>query len=233
EIIVSGPVEEKAVLMAVHSEMKDFLMKGNEKVQNQRRPSRPRLLPDVVNEVPEGEEEKVFYAPESTGMAVIGTALPGFENDPALPYLVSYSLRRPLASVLAKLREKHGSQSVLGSGFKAYQGYALGYAFLYLKTDSELIDECSKLLFEACTESRSDLLDPAKFESIRNSAAEASALYSRSSEDFVRRAADTALFTTNDFGDLAEAVRNTQLSSVSNCLKRAGALRKVIVKPAE
>ena len=233
EIIVSGPVEEKAVLMAVHSEMKDFLMKGNEKVQNQRRPSRPRLLPDVVNEVPEGEEEKVFYAPESTGMAVIGTALPGFENDPALPYLVSYSLRRPLVSVLAKLREKYGSQSVLGSGFKAYQGYALGYAFLYLKTDSELIDECSKLLFDACAESRSDLLDPAKFESIRNSAAEASALYSRSSDDFVRRAADTALFTTNDFGDLAEAVRNTQLSSVSNCLKRAGALRKVIVKPAE
>lgn len=233
EIIVSGPVEEKAVLMAVHSEMKDFLMKGNEKVQNQRRPSRPRLLPDVVNEVPEGEEEKVFFAPESTGMAIIGTALPGFENDPAMPYLVSYSLRRPLASVLARLREKYGSQSVLGSGFKAYQGYALGYAFVYLKTGADIIDDCSKQLYDACKESREELLIPEKFESVKNSAAEASALYSRSSEDFIRRASVEALFATNDFGDMAEAVRAAQLSGVSNSLKRIGPVRKIVVKPAE
>ncbi len=233
EIIVSGPCEEKAVLMTIHSEMKDFLTKGNARIKNLRRGERPRLLPDCVNEIETKETEKTFYAPEGTGMAVIGTVLPGFEKDPVMPYLISYALRRPLSSVLPRLREKYGNQAVLGSGFKAYQGYALGYAFVYLKTKADLIDECSQMLFDACAESRSNLLDPEKFGSFLNAAADSSALYSRSSEDFVRRAAVTALFTTNDFGDLAESIRAAQLPGVSNSLSRVGDLRKVIVKPAE
>ena len=134
---------------------------------------------------------------------------------------------------MARLREKYGSQSVLGSGFKAYQGYALGYAFVYLKTGADIIDDCSKQLYDACKESREELLIPEKFESVKNSAAEASALYSRSSEDFIRRASVEALFATNDFGDMAEAVRAAQLSGVSNSLKRIGPVRKIVVKPAE
>ncbi len=150
-----------------------------------------------------------------------------------MPYLISYALRRPLSSVLPRLREKYGSQAVLGSGFKAYQGYALGYAFVYLKTKADIIDECSRTLFDACAESRSNLLNPEKFGSFLNAAADSSALYSRSSEDFVRRAAVTALFTTNAFVDLADSIRAAQLPGVSNNLSRVGELGKVIVKPAE
>ena len=233
EIIISGPCDEKTVTMTILGEMKDFLYKRNEKAKNERRPSRPRLLPDRVNEVPESEEEKVFYAPESTGMAVVGTVLPGFESEPALSYVLSYSLNRPLSSVAAKLREKYGSQSVLGSGSKTYRGYALGYALVYLKTRPDMVEECADMLYEACKESREELLAPEKFAGSINSAAAGSALYSRSSEDFVRRAAVEALFSTNDFGDLSESVRACQISSVSNCLKRVGGLHKVTVKPAE
>ena len=232
EIILSGPVDDKAAMLTILSEMREFLAKGNKRSQNGRNGTRPRLLPltDPSKEA-KRETEKDFVSPDPNAMIVYGRELPGYEADPALPYLVCYSMRRALDASVAGLIEKHGRRAVLDSGFSAYPGYGTGYAYLWLKVKPELLDESDKTLAERCGVIDGELLGSASFEKLRSDAASSSALYGRASEEFMKRALRRALFSTNEWGELGEQISSCSLASVSNALLRCGAPVKVIVRP--
>lgn len=231
-IVISGPVNEKEAALTVLRECKEFFGKERALAQNERADSKPRIKAEVPSfgEL-RPEREKRFTAPEQEAMAVLGSALPGGEEDEALPCLFSWSMEKAFRRCLFKLKEKYGENAVGRNGFAFYPGYGAGYWYAWFRIKPKLAEEALEEAAKVFEETQAELGDPEGFAKLKASASQAAALYARRSPDFMKRAYRRTLYSTNDWPDIIRAAENLGFESASNYVKRVQAPSKVLVMP--
>ena len=106
--------------LAILRESKEFFSKERGSSQKERWSAKPRLRSSAKPlEELKPEKEKSFTAPEKYAMGVAGNLLPGYEEDPALPYFISYVMEKTFRRGVHEMKEKYGENAVRESGFSA------------------------------------------------------------------------------------------------------------------
>lgn len=231
-IVISGPVNEKETALAILRESKEFFSKERGSSQKERWSAKPRLRSSAKPlEELKPEKEKSFTAPEKYAMGVAGNLLPGYEEDPALPYFISYVMEKTFRRGVHEMKEKYGENAVRESGFSAYPGYGAGYWCMYFRTAPDLAEKASLDLQALCENISSNILRSAEFAKERDAASKGAALYARRAPDFMKRAFRRTLFSTNEWPDLIQETAKLDISSLSNYFKKAQSPARIIVLP--